>query len=180
MIQEIIVVEGRDDEAAVKRAVDAQTIATHGYGIRMETYAVLEKAYQTCGLIIFTDPDHAGEQIRKRLTERFPDSKQAYLPRELAKKDGDIGIENASPESIQIALQLARSNNIEKSSLFTRQDLMLYGLDGANGAAALRHEMGARLGIGYGNARTFLQRLNYFGITREEFESAWTSSTHQA
>ena len=33
-IEEIIVVEGRDDTAAIRRAVDAVTIETHGFGIR--------------------------------------------------------------------------------------------------------------------------------------------------
>jgi ribonuclease M5 len=32
MIKEVVIVEGRDDEAAVKRAAEAETIATHGFG----------------------------------------------------------------------------------------------------------------------------------------------------
>ena len=35
-IEEIIVVEGRDDTAAIKRAVTAQTIETHGFGMNKE------------------------------------------------------------------------------------------------------------------------------------------------
>ncbi|MBR4224948.1 MAG: MBL fold metallo-hydrolase, partial [Oscillospiraceae bacterium] len=31
------------------------------------------------GLVILTDPDHAGEQIRRMLTERFPEAVQAYI-----------------------------------------------------------------------------------------------------
>ena len=34
MIKEVIVVEGRDDIAAVKRAVDAELIATSGLGLQ--------------------------------------------------------------------------------------------------------------------------------------------------
>ena len=65
MIKEVIVVEGRDDEAAVKKAVDAEIITTHGYGISQKTYRRIEEAYERCGIIIFTDPDFAGENIRK-------------------------------------------------------------------------------------------------------------------
>ena len=36
-IQEVIVVEGRDDTNAVLRAIDGMTIETHGFGIRKET-----------------------------------------------------------------------------------------------------------------------------------------------
>ena len=106
-IKEIIIVEGRDDTAAVKKSVDAVTIETHGYGITSRTWELIEKAYAEKGIIIFTDPDHAGRQIRKKLTERFPDAGQAFLDRSDATKDGDIGIENASPESIRTALSMA-------------------------------------------------------------------------
>ena len=169
MIKEIIVVEGRDDEAAVKRAVDAETIATHGFGIRQETFARIEKAYAERGIIIFTDPDHAGETIRKRIAERFPEGKHAFLPREEATKDGDIGIENASPASILEALEKARPASLEKRNEFSVEDMLVFGLAGAEGAAEKRDKLGKRLGIGYANSKIFLNRLNQYGISRREF-----------
>lgn len=172
MIKEIIVVEGRDDEAAVKRAVEAETIATHGFGIKKETFARIEKAYGDRGIIIFTDPDFAGEKIRKRLSERFPDGKHAFLPREEALKDGDVGIENAGPESIQEALGKARPAIFEKRAEFHQEDMLEYGLVGIPGAAERRDNLGKRLGIGYGNGKVFLNRLNQYGIERQEFIKA--------
>ena len=68
-IDEVIVVEGRDDVDAVGKAVEAEIIATHGYGITKETWLLLEKAAAEKGLIVFTDPDHAGEEIRKKIDE---------------------------------------------------------------------------------------------------------------
>ena len=65
-IKEVIVVEGRDDENAIRRSLTADTIATHGFGIRKETWDLMEKAYRERGLIIFTDPDFSGEEIRKK------------------------------------------------------------------------------------------------------------------
>lgn len=179
MIKEVIVVEGRDDEAAVKRAVEAVTIATHGFGIKKETLNLIEKAYLERGLILFMDPDYAGEKIRKRLQEKFPQSKHAYLSREDATKEGDIGIENASPENIQNALKKARCGAVEAKKEFTNADLMEYDLSGSPGAAERRDWMGQALGIGYGNSKVFLQRLNQYGISRQEFEEAWTSCTQK-
>ncbi len=172
MIKEIIVVEGRDDEAAVKRAVEAETIATHGFGIRQETFARIEKAYAENGIIIFTDPDFAGEKIRKRLAERFPKGKHAFLPKEEALKDGDIGIENAAPEMIREALKKARPSIVNKRCEFQREDLIKYELSGTSGAAEKRDKIGNLLGIGYGNSKVFLNRLNQYGIEREEFIDA--------
>lgn len=172
MIKEIIIVEGRDDEAAVKRAVEAETIATHGFGISAETFARIDKAYTERGIIIFTDPDSAGEKIRKRLSERFPEGKHAFLPREEASRDGDIGIENAGPESIREALNRARAVIADRRAEFRREDMQEYGLAGVTGAAERRDKLGKRLGIGYGNSKVFLSRLNQYGIERHEFMTA--------
>ena len=51
-------------------------------------------------------------------------------------------------------------------------DMMAHGLTGTEDAAARRALLGRRLGLGFANAKTFLRRLNTYGITREEFTSA--------
>lgn len=168
-IKEIIVVEGRDDTAAIKRAVNAQTIETHGYGIKKETWKLIEKAYNEKGIIIFTDPDYAGEAIRKRLTEKFPKAGQAYLSKRDALKAGDIGIENASPQSIRQALENAHCTIQEDRSEFTMEDLRTFGLTADPQAADRRDRLGRALGIGYGNSKCFLNRLNQYGVSREQF-----------
>lgn len=172
MIREIIIVEGRDDEAAVKRAVEAETIATHGFGIRPETFARIEKAYAERGIIILTDPDFAGEKIRQRLSARFPDGKHAFLPREEALKDGDVGIENASPQNIRAALEKVRPVISEKRFEFMQVDMLDFGLVGILEASKKRDKLGKKLGIGYGNGKVFLNRLNQYGIERREFLQA--------
>ena len=56
-IKEAVVVEGRDDTIAVKKAAEALTIETHGFGIKKETWKLIEKAYENQGIIIFTIPE---------------------------------------------------------------------------------------------------------------------------
>lgn len=175
MIQEVIVVEGREDERAVRRAVEASTIATHGFGISGETWNLIEQAYQKRGIIVFTDPDFAGEKIRERITRRFPRAKQAYLTREEAYKDGDIGIENAAPKDIADALSRARATAAQKAQTFDISDLFSLELLGQTHSAQLRNLVGRALGIGYGNGKLFLKRLNEYAVTREELMTAWTS-----
>lgn len=46
------------------------------------------------------------------------------------------------------------------------------GLSGAAEASGRRAKLGEILGLGYGNAKVFLKRLNHYGITREEFQQA--------
>ena len=168
-INEIIIVEGRDDTTAVEKAITGITIETHGFGIRKETWLLIEKAYNEKGIIIFTDPDFAGEEIRKRITSRFPDSKQAYLPQKKAIKGTDIGIENAKPEDIIEALKKTHYKKSEQVTIFTESDLAKYKLIGEANSSKNREKLGASLGIGYGNSKAFLKKLNAFNISREEF-----------
>lgn len=169
-INEVIVVEGRDDTCAVKRAVDAETIETHGYGITAATWKLIDKAYSTRGIIVFTDPDSAGERIRKRIIEKYPDAKEAFLTRKEAAKDGDIGIENAKPEDIEAALCRVCCAAETKGSgdTFDMSDMIENGLTG-EGSKEKRQALGRILGIGYGNTGAFLRKLNRYGITREQF-----------
>ncbi|MGI6176842.1 MAG: toprim domain-containing protein [Eubacterium sp.] len=198
-IRQVIVVEGRDDTAAVTRAVDAATIETHGYGISAATWKRLAGAYEKNGLIIFTDPDHAGEEIRRRVSERFPRSAHAYLSRAKAEKKGDIGIENARPEDIAEALLNARTPQMppvakppmaepmqaagkamaQKGSdpaafdtPVTQEDMILAGLSGRADSASRREAVGDLLGIGYANAKSMLKRMNMLGISKRDFDAA--------
>ena len=180
-INETVIVEGRDDTINLKRAVDCFTIETHGFGIRRETWEQIEKAYSERGIIIFTDPDHSGEEIRRKLTERFPDAGQAYIARKDALKKGDVGVENAEPEVIAGALLRARDLMKRKAPLeedisakdpITMNDLDELGLSGGEGSRELRQEAGKALGIGYANAKGFLRKLSGFGIKREELYEA--------
>lgn len=171
-IKETIVVEGRDDSAAINRAVEAHTIQTHGFGISAETWQLIQKAYDTTGIIVFTDPDFAGEQIRKRIMDKFPKAGQAYLDRLDASAGGDVGIENGSPETIRAALSKCKYMNRTEPEIFTREDLITAGLWGGPNSAEKRRKTGKLLGIGYGNCNSFLKKLNQFLISKEEFNEA--------
>lgn len=168
-IKEAIIVEGRDDTAAINRAVSALTIETHGFGMPESMWGIIEKAYENQGIIIFTDPDYAGEKIRRKIAQRFPACKQAFLPKGKALKNGNVGVENATPEDIVEALQHAHCTSEDRKNAFTEEDLFVSGLIGCTDAKARREKLGNLLSIGYGNSKTFLKKLNQFNITKEEF-----------
>ena len=171
MIQQVIVVEGKSDIARVRQAVDADLIATGGYALRSAVIQDIRAAYEKRGIIILTDPDGPGEKIRSRLSVMFPEALHAFVPKSEASTEDDVGIENASPESIRKALDKVRILYQESSHEFHMEDLWNSGLTGAEDATGKRAPVGAILGIGYGNAKQFLRRLNHFGITRKEWES---------
>ncbi|MDO5027912.1 MAG: ribonuclease M5 [Bacillota bacterium] len=170
MIKEVIVVEGRDDEQVVKRAVEADVIQTHGYAYGKGLIEKLKKLDQTRGLIIFTDPDYVGKKIRKDLAEKIPGAKHAFLPRGKAIKGEDIGVENASPEDVRRAIEKAKPQERNSQGNFVQADLNKYGLSGRPNSKQIREQVAARLNIDYGNGKQFLRILNSFQVTREELE----------
>ena len=172
MIKEIIVVEGRDDIVAVKNAVEAEVIATGGFGYKEDFIESLKVIAEKRGIIILTDPDYAGERIRKDIGRNIKNCKHAFLSRGKAFKKGDIGVENATKEDIIEAIKKARPIIIEKREEFTKEDLIKLGLIGGSNSKQKREKLGNILGIGYGNSKQFLNRLNNFGITKEEFIEA--------
>ena len=179
-LKEVLIVEGRDDTINVTRAVDCFTIETHGFGITRETWEEIARAYEEKGIIILTDPDHSGEEIRRKLTEAFPGAGQAYISRDDALRKGDIGVENAEPEVIIEALRRCRGFISEESaSDLTMEDLFELGLAGAKDSARLRELAGKALGIGYANSKGFLRKLRGFGIKKEELYEALCTIDHQ-
>ncbi len=171
MIREIIVVEGRDDEQRVKRALDCEVITTGGIYFGNKLLQRLKKISDDRGIIILTDPDYAGNKIRSRINNYIPNAKNAFIAQDLCTKSDDIGIENANEEDIRKAIENARPSNIEIDKIYDMDDMIYYGLVGEN-SKELRIKVGKKLNIGYGNAKSFLRMLNNYNIKREDLERA--------
>ena len=171
MLKEVIVVEGKQDIVAVKKAVDAECIATGGYSLLSKTVEKIGQAYEKRGIIILTDPDSPGERTRRYLAKRFPHAQHAYVSRQAATANGDVGIEQASAQSIRLALTKLHCTEFHPTNEFVYSDLITDRLTGCSDAASRRKKLGERLGIGYANAKTFLQRMNHYGITRSAYEA---------
>ena len=55
--------------------------------------------------------------------------------------------------------------------------MITFNLSGGAESSKLRDKVGAALGIGYGNVKTFVRRLNNYGVTRDEFMEALKNVT---
>lgn len=172
MIKETIVVEGKDDITNIKRAIDCEMISTNGLAFGKELIERLKIINQRTGIIIFTDPDYAGKRIREKIAKEIPDAKHAYIDRKKAIKKNDLGVENAKPEDIIEALKKAKAQVKEKTEIFTMNDLVQNDLSMTKDSRERRARLGDMLGIGYFNSKQLVSKLNSFGISREEFESA--------
>ncbi|GGH88337.1 ribonuclease M5 [Pullulanibacillus pueri] len=173
-IKEIIVVEGKSDTLAINRALTADTIETNGSAINKQTLNAIRHAQAVRGVIVFTDPDVPGEQIRRKITDYVPDCKHAFIKKKEAfgGKNHSLGIEHAAPEVIIEALKKVYTVSTEQPERIPRKLLTRKGLVGGSRSKARRQALCERLNIGYTNGKQLYKRLRMFQITQERFEEA--------
>lgn len=175
-IKEVIVVEGKDDTKQIHKAVDADTYETNGSALSNTDLERLKKLQAVRGLIVFTDPDFNGERLRKMISAAIPGVKHAFIRRDQGVPEeahGSLGVEHASPATIKHALAHLYTQAVEPvANPFTIKDLQLAGLTGNPQARHRRERLGVILGIGYGNGKQLVHRLNMFQITPAQFDQA--------
>ena len=156
-IREAIVVEGRYDKNTLSQLVDALILVTNGFQLYHDASirrTILQAAERT-GIIIFTDSDASGFQIRSCIKSFVPKEqiKHAYIPDIYGKekrksapgKEGKLGVEGMNREVILRALRTAGATFLsdlsehelpdkdppcDPSSLITVSDLYAVGLTG--------------------------------------------------
>nr|WP_289219865.1 ribonuclease M5 [Ileibacterium valens] len=165
-IKEMIVVEGKNDTSKLKTFFDCDTIETGGDHVSKEVLDRIEAAANRRGIIVFTDPDTAGEHIRRLIKERIPEAKHAFIAKSKAKTDKKVGVEHAGKEDLEKALKSCVTF-MEGNSTLSREDFLDLGL---TGDALRRQKVTEAFHLGKCNAKTAFKRLNEAGITREQIE----------
>lgn len=128
-IREAIVVEGRYDKNTLSQLVDALIIVTNGFQLYHDEstrHTILQAAERT-GIIILTDSDASGFQIRSCIKSFVPKEfiKHAYIPDVYGKekrkaspgKEGKLGVEGMSREVLLEALRTAGASFLSELSL---------------------------------------------------------------
>lgn len=175
-IQEVIVVEGKDDTANLKRFYELDTYETRGSAIDEDDLERIERLHDLRGVIVFTDPDYNGERIRKIIMQAIPTVKHAFLQRDEATpksktKGRSLGVEHASFEDLEKALSSVRGYYDDDNQFdITKSDLMRLGLLMGGDSRKRREYLGEHLRIGYCNGKQLLKRLELFGISLAEVE----------
>ena len=175
-IQEVIVVEGKDDTANLKRFYEVDTYETRGSAIDEDDLERIERLHDLRGVIVFTDPDYNGERIRKIIMQAIPTVKHAFLQRDEATpksktKGRSLGVEHASFEDLEKALSSVRGYYDDDNQFdITKSDLMRLGLLMGGDSRKRREYLGEHLCIGYCNGKQLLKRLELFGISLAEVE----------
>lgn len=179
MHNQIIVVEGVHDQVRVQSLFkDAHVVITHGREISSETIQMLKTLANTNEIILLLDPDGPGEKIRSILTMVIPTCKQAFLEKKkcISANKKKVGIEHATDEDIKEAIERHYTPKVLKEEI-TIQDMHELGLIGHPNSRILRDKISTYLNIGKPNAKTFLKRINLYGISLIEIKKFISGET---
>ena len=163
-IKEVIVVEGKTDTAIIKKLFDADTIETHGLAINDEILDLIEQANQSRGVIVLTDPDYPGMQIRNKIMERVPSIKHAFVDKKDAIGKKKLGIAEAREEAIIEALENVVTFSKDIQTLSWEEFISLDII----GSKERRLKIYDLFHLGYGNAKTLFKRLNMAHISKQD------------
>ena len=173
-IKEIIVVEGKKDTANLKRWLDVDTLETSGTGLTEATLDQVRQWAKTRGVIIFTDPDTPGDQIRQRINSAVPGCKNAFLPSgkawEIVRGKRKVGVEHAGKQEILAALEHCLTYESAGENTLSWSEVVELGLTGLPDSAQRRKEVGNRWHVGEANAKTLWKRLNLLKVTKAMLE----------
>lgn len=183
-----VVVEGKYDKIKLSQVIDAHIITTDGFGIfnKKEKAALIRKLAEPLGIVVLTDSDRGGRQIRSHLSSLLPSDKiyDLHIPKiegkERRKKSpsaaGTLGVEGMEEGLLrEIFGNFIRRMGFDGDAPTHRSEItkaMLYewGLTGA-GSADARDKMCSELGLPTGmNASAFMGACQVL-LSAEEFEN---------
>ena len=176
-IEQAIIVEGKYDKIKLSSIVNAVIIVTNGFGIfkdEEKLELIIYYARKT-GIIILTDSDSAGFQIRNHIKGAVKNGKiyNVYIPDIMGKEkrkvkpsaEGKLGVEGVEKKIILKAFENAGITASESSDNsipeITKTDLYMLGLSGGNNSSILRKKLLAYLKLpSLLSANSMLEVLN--------------------
>lgn len=167
-IKEVIVVEGKHDSQRLKRFFDVDTIETNGLHLSSERIKYIHSLQEKRGVVLFLDPDSAGERIRHRLNCAIPSLKNAFIDKKKCRTSKKVGIEHASQEALAEALSNTITYTNEIKQTLSYAEYLELGFHGRSDAKALRSYIGNVLFLGECNSKTLFKRLNMYQIHSDE------------
>ena len=184
-IDRVVIVEGKYDQVKLASLIDGVIIKTDGFRIYKdkEKAAMIRALGAKKGLLILTDSDHAGFQLRGyiRNIAKGADIKQVYIPqikgkerrKEKAGKEGLLGVEGMNADLLRDLLKKAgvQTGEAEDRRLITKLDFFEDGFSGGAEASQNRAALLSHLGLpSYLTANALLEIINSM-LTYDEYRA---------
>ena len=177
-----IIVEGKYDKIKLSSILNGTVITTDGFAIfrKKEKAALLRRLANERGVIVLTDSDGGGKQIRSYLSGILPKDKvyHLYVPRIEGKEkrkdkpslSGVLGVEGMESDLLRGLLSpFATNEKINRKGGITKKRLYLDGLSGTPSASLRRQALCTALSLPPDlTANALLAALNLL-YTEEEY-----------
>jgi len=183
-IKEAVIVEGKYDKIRLSNILDALIIETNGFQIYKdkERLAFIRKLAYERGLIIATDSDHSGFQIRNYISNGIPANriKHVYIPdiygkekrKSLPSKEGKLGVEGIDDSVLTELFKKAEIDfTFEKDrELISNYDLFAAGISGSANSKERKKKLLKKLNLPeFLSTSSLLSYLNSV-MTKDEFD----------
>ena len=99
-IDGVLVVEGKDDVSYLSSFINALFFITNGYDLSEEKIDFLSRAAKVNKVIIYTDPDEAGETIRNRIKSQINPVFEAKSEKIIRKSYKKFGVAELQKEEV--------------------------------------------------------------------------------
>ena len=180
-----IIVEGKYDKIKLDSLLSAYIIPTDGFALfkKAEKRALLRRLAEASGVIVLTDADGGGKQIRSFLSELLPKEQvtHLYIPavkgkekrKDKAGKAGLLGVEGIDAETLRnIFLPFADGAPVKPHGGITKLDFYNDGLSGKESAKEKREALAKALDLPPDlTANALLDACNLL-YTKEEYREA--------
>ena len=157
----ILVVEGKEDASYLSNYISSEIVTTNGFEISKETVSYLKDKK----IIVLTDPDEAGKNIRNKLNELLPNSINVEVDIKKCVRNTKNGVAECDIDEVLTKLKPFATNQKDTESDISLTDLYNLGLMNNKD---LRERACKKLNLGKCNAKTMYKRLLNNNIKLEQ------------
>lgn len=182
-VKEAVIVEGKYDKIKLSNILDGIIVEINGFGIYKDKNRMkfIRKLAEERGIIIITDSDHSGFQLRNFIASSVGKDKvkHIYIPdvygkekrKDKPSKEGKIGVEGISDDVLRELFEKGGVVCLDANSenRITNYDLFEAGLSGAPNATQNKKKLLKKLNLPeFLSTNSLLSYLNSV-MTRDEF-----------
>ena len=157
----VLVVEGKEDASYLSNYISSEIVTTNGFEISKETVSYLKNKK----IIVLTDPDEAGKNIRNKLNELLPNSINVEVDIKKCVRNTKNGVAECDIDEVLTKLKPYVTNQKDTESNISLTDLYNLGLLNNKD---LRERVCKKLNLGKCNAKTMYKRLLNNNIKLEQ------------
>lgn len=182
-VKEAVIVEGKYDKIKLSNILDGLIVEINGFGIYKDKNRMkfIRKLAEERGIIIITDSDHSGFQLRNFIASSVGKDKvkHIYIPdvygkekrKDKPSKEGKIGVEGISDDVLRELFEKGGVVCLDANSenRITNYDLFEAGLSGAPNATQNKKKLLKKLNLPeFLSTNSLLSYLNSV-MSRDEF-----------